>query len=119
MSSCSAQIKSTVKRKLYEDSRVPIAADASKKTAKKPAGTTGPGAAPAMIAVSTPQVVVATGMQGGPSLAPPLKKQKTAGEKRQAVTSGSGVRCEFGRSVAPDGPAFRAVLVGALLDDSR
>ncbi|KAF3840533.1 hypothetical protein F7725_006395 [Dissostichus mawsoni] len=45
---------------------------------------------PAMIAVPTSQVVVtATGMQNSPSLAPPLKKQKTsvvpvAGQRRHA-----------------------------------
>lgn len=64
----SAQIKSTVKRKLYEDSRVPLAVDSLKKSAKK-------AAAPA----STPHVVVAAGMQSAASLAPPIKKQKTAG----------------------------------------
>uniref|UniRef100_A0A8D3AMH6 BPTF-associated chromatin complex component 1 n=1 Tax=Scophthalmus maximus TaxID=52904 RepID=A0A8D3AMH6_SCOMX len=62
-----AQIKSTVKRKLYEDSRVPISSESPKKNVKKSA-----------VAVAPAPVVVATGMQSGASLAPPIKKQKTA-----------------------------------------
>ncbi|XP_068436724.1 chromatin complexes subunit BAP18-like [Clinocottus analis] len=71
-----AQIKSTVKRKLYEDSRVPISSETPKKTVKKAAAA--PPAPPAAPAMPGSQVVVATGMQNNPSLAPPIKKQKTA-----------------------------------------
>ncbi|XP_042069304.1 chromatin complexes subunit BAP18 isoform X3 [Haplochromis burtoni] len=72
--------KSTVKRKPYEDGATPATSDSPKKVIKKSTlavarASQGP---PAVISVSTAQVVMAAGLQGPPSSQPPLKKQKTA-----------------------------------------
>ncbi|XP_029931531.1 chromatin complexes subunit BAP18 isoform X2 [Myripristis murdjan] len=75
-----AQMKSTVKRKLYEDGGVPDPSDGPKKVIKKATAAVAMATqgAPTVISVPTAQVVMATGLQGPSSGQPPMKKQKTA-----------------------------------------
>ncbi|KAM3842356.1 BPTF-associated chromatin complex component 1 [Diretmus argenteus] len=73
-----APMKTTVKRKLYEDGALPVSSDAPKKVAKKATPTVAvtPQGAPTIISVPTAQG--ATGLQGPASGRASMKKQKTA-----------------------------------------
>ncbi|KAJ8387884.1 hypothetical protein AAFF_G00149190 [Aldrovandia affinis] len=91
-----AQIKTTVKRKLYEDSRMPLSSDSAKKATKKTAVAVAvTPTPPAVITVPTSQVVVTTGLQS-PSPAPPtIKKQKTAADVTLSALNDSDVNSDL------------------------
>lgn len=84
----SAQTKSTVKRKLYEEGPLPTSSDGGKKVIKKATATV------AIATQGTPTVMVptaqdaaASGIQRPASSQLPVKKQKTAGEPRHVFLS--------------------------------
>ncbi|KAM4604193.1 BPTF-associated chromatin complex component 1 isoform 4-T4 [Polymixia lowei] len=74
------QVKTTVKRKPYDESGMSISSDIPKKAVKKATAAIAMATqgTPTVISVPTAQVVVTTGLQGPSSAQPPLKKQKTA-----------------------------------------
>uniref|UniRef100_A0A8C8MC93 Chromatin complexes subunit BAP18 n=1 Tax=Oncorhynchus tshawytscha TaxID=74940 RepID=A0A8C8MC93_ONCTS len=90
------QIKSTVKRKLYDETGMPISTDSPKKTAKKTAVTMATTATPTVIAVPTSQVVMKAGVQGNVTLAiPTMKKQKSAADVTLSALNDSDVNSDL------------------------
>ncbi|KAM4604190.1 BPTF-associated chromatin complex component 1 isoform 1-T1 [Polymixia lowei] len=89
------QVKTTVKRKPYDESGMSISSDIPKKAVKKATAAIAMATqgTPTVISVPTAQVVVTTGLQGPSSAQPPLKKQKTAGVAKDNKTDLPG--CHF------------------------
>ncbi|KAJ8007748.1 hypothetical protein DPEC_G00097430 [Dallia pectoralis] len=88
-----AQIKTTVKRKLYDESGMPISTDSPKKTIKK---TSVNMATPTVLAVPTSPVVVTAGLQGNASVAPPaMKKPKTSADVTLSALNDSDVNSDL------------------------
>lgn len=78
----SAQMKTPVKRKLYENSGAALSTDTQKKSTKKPPPVP---VAPTVITVPASQVVLTTAVRGASPAPPSIKKQKTAGELSSSV----------------------------------
>ncbi|XP_056604703.1 chromatin complexes subunit BAP18 [Triplophysa dalaica] len=77
MSPAGAQTKTTVKRKIYEDTGV-VSTDSLKKITKKLPVSMPPPGPPKVIAVSKSQVVVTAGLQGPATCPSSIKSSKTA-----------------------------------------
>ncbi|XP_012677598.2 chromatin complexes subunit BAP18 [Clupea harengus] len=91
-SSTGAQVKTSVKRKLYENSGAPLHSDSQKKSAKKP--VLAAAVSPAVITVPTSQVVLTTGVRRSSPAPSSMKKQKTA-EVTLSALNDLDVNCDL------------------------